>query len=93
VTFNATVTTTFGQNVYVVGSTPALGGWDPARAVALSSAAYPIWKGVVSLPAPLTVEYKYLKKNRDGVVVWESDPNRARSVPASGALTVTDTWR
>jgi alpha-amylase len=93
VTFNATVTTTFGQNVYVVGSTPALGGWDPARAVALSSAAYPIWKGVVSLPAPLTVEYKYLKKNRDGVVVWESDPNRARGVPASGALTVTDTWR
>jgi alpha-amylase len=39
------------------------------------------------------VEYKYLKKSRDGVVVWESDPNRARGVPAGGALTVTDTWR
>jgi alpha-amylase len=93
VAFNATVTTTFGQNVYVGGSTPALGGWDPARAVALSSAAYPIWKGTVPLPAGSGVEYKYLKKNPDGTIIWESDPNRARSVPAGGALTVTDTWR
>ncbi len=93
VTFNATVTTTFGQNVYVVGNTPALGGWDPARAVALSSAAYPVWRGTAALPAGSDVEYKYLKKNRDGTVVWESDPNRARSTPTSGPLTVTDTWR
>jgi alpha-amylase len=93
VTFAATVTTSFGQNVYVVGNVAALGGWNPDRAVALSSATYPVWRGTVQLPAGAAVEYKYLKKNPDGTVAWESDPNRARSTPATGPLTLTDTWR
>jgi alpha-amylase len=90
----ATVTTTFGQNVFIVGNTAALGNWNPAAAVALSSATYPVWRGTVSLPASTSVQYKYIKKQGDQVI-WESDPNRTRSTPAVSPCTATwtDSWR
>jgi alpha-amylase len=93
-TFEVDATTAWGQNVFVVGDTAALGGWDPARAVALSSAAYPRWRATVGLPAGATVRYKYLKKNGTQVS-WESDPDRTRTTPGAGtcSTTWTDTWR
>ena len=49
----------------------------------------------VSLPAGTEFEYKYVRKETDGSVFWESDPNRRYTVPVacSGAASVTDTWR
>ncbi|AXO35078.1 carbohydrate-binding module family 20 domain-containing protein [Micromonospora chalcea] len=92
-TFSVTATTAYGQNVFVVGNTPALGSWNPAAAVALSSAAYPVWRATVDLPANTAVEYKYVKKNPDGTVTWESGANRTLTTPAGGTRAVTDTWR
>lgn len=92
VAFEVNATTVWGQNVYVVGNTAALGNWNPASAVLLSSAAYPLWRGTVTLPASTTVEYKYIK--RDGSnVVWESGANRTVAVPASGTRSVSDVFR
>ncbi|WP_433360249.1 carbohydrate-binding module family 20 domain-containing protein [Streptosporangium sp. CA-115845] len=91
--FNANVTTSYGQNVFVVGDIAELGGWNPANAVALSSAGYPVWKVTANLPANTAVSYKYIKKNSDGSVTWESDPNRSFTTPASGTATRNDTWR
>jgi alpha-amylase len=90
----ATVTTNWGENVFIVGNTAALGNWNPASAVALSSASYPVWTGTVSLPAATSVQYKYIKKNGTQVV-WESDPNRARTTPAAAPCTANwaDSWR
>ncbi|MFB9833660.1 carbohydrate-binding module family 20 domain-containing protein [Actinoallomurus acaciae] len=93
VTFNETATTAWGQNVFVVGSIPALGDWAPADAVALSSAAYPVWSAAVALPTATSFQYKYVKKNTDGSVTWESDPNRAYTTGAGGTAAVNDTWR
>jgi alpha-amylase len=93
VTFNETATTSFGQNVFVVGSIPALGNWAPGSAVALSSAGYPVWSGTVTLPAGTAFQYKYLKKNTDGSVSWESDPNRSYTTGTGATATVNDTWR
>ncbi|KAL2007730.1 hypothetical protein VTN00DRAFT_7712 [Thermoascus crustaceus] len=100
VTFNERVTTTYGETVYVVGSIPALGSWNPDDAVALSADKYtsddPLWYGTVSLPAGVSVEYKYIKKESDGGVVWEGDPNREYSVPEGCGVTtglVSDWWR
>jgi alpha-amylase len=93
-TFAVNATTVWGQNVFVVGNTPALGNWDPANAVALSSATYPTWQATVSLPAGTAVQYKYLKK--DGAqVIWESDPNRTRTTASADPCTATwtDSWR
>ncbi|MEU0483307.1 carbohydrate-binding module family 20 domain-containing protein [Streptosporangium sp. NPDC006013] len=91
--FNANVTTYYGQNVFVVGNIPALGGWDPGQAIALSSADYPIWRVAVNLPPNTAVEYKYIKKNPDGAVTWESGANRTLTTPATGTHTSNDTWK
>jgi alpha-amylase len=94
ISFAENATTTWGQNVFVVGDTAALGNWDPANAVALSSASYPVWTGSAALPAGTSVQYKYIKK-QDSTITWESDPNRTRTTPSASPCTATwsDTWR
>jgi alpha-amylase len=93
-TFAVNTTTVWGENVFVVGNTAALGNWNPAGAVALSSASYPVWRGTVALPPSAAVQYKYVKKN-GSQVIWESDPNRTRTTAAAGtcSATWTDSWR
>lgn len=92
-TVEVNATTFFGQNVFVVGNTPALGNWSPAAAVPLSAATYPVWRATVNLPPGTTVEYKYVKKYGDQVV-WESDPNRVRTTPGTSCtVTWSDAWR
>jgi alpha-amylase len=91
VSFNATVTTTYGQNVFVLGNQSALSNWDTTGGVALSSAAYPVWKGTVSLPANTTVEYKYVKKE-GSTITWESGANRTFTTGTACTLSLTDTW-
>ncbi len=48
VTFQATATTDWGQNLYVTGNLPDLGSWDPAKALPLTTAPPPTHSG----PAP-----------------------------------------
>ncbi|WP_028568568.1 carbohydrate-binding module family 20 domain-containing protein [Salinispora tropica] len=91
--FHATVYTYFGQNAFVIGNVAELGSWNPDNAVALSAADYPIWRATVDLPPNTNIEYKYLKKNPDGSVTWESGANRSFTTPATGTNTNTDTWR
>jgi alpha-amylase len=91
--FGVNATTTYGQNIFVTGNHASLGNWSPGSAVALSSAAYPVWRATVALPAGTPIEYKYLRKNTDGTVTWESGGNRTTTVPASGTVTLNDTWR
>ena len=88
-----TATTTWGQGVLVVGSIPALGSWAPASGVALSAAGYPVWTATLDLPAGTTFEYKYVKRDGGGNVVWESGGNRTATVGQDGSVTLSDTWR
>ena len=92
-TFDVNATTWVGQNVYVVGSIPALGSWNTSSAVALSAAGYPVWSGTVTLPPNTSFEYKYIKKDPDGTVEWESGGNRTYSTGASGSVTLNDSWK
>jgi alpha-amylase len=89
---NANVTTTFGQNVYIVGSIPALGSWNTAHAVALSSQNYPSWTAALSFPPNTYFEYKYIKIDGSGNVTWESGANRFYTTGSSGSITFNDTW-
>ncbi|KAL1941622.1 hypothetical protein VTO73DRAFT_7061 [Trametes versicolor] len=93
VNFAETATTTFGENIFLVGSISQLGTWNTANAIALSSASYPTWTVSVSIPAGTTFQYKFIRKETDGSVVWESDPNRQATAPASGTSTLSDSWR
>ncbi|MDH6139584.1 alpha-amylase [Kitasatospora sp. GP30] len=91
-TFSVNETTTYGQNVFLVGSIPALGSWTTSQAIPLSSAGYPVWNGTVTLPANTYVEYKYLIKNPDGSVVWEPGTNKYFTTGGSGNATNNDSW-
>ncbi|GLW74097.1 alpha-amylase [Kitasatospora phosalacinea] len=90
-TFNENRTTVSGQNVYLVGSLPQLGSWDPNAAVALSPAGYPVWSGSVQLPANTAFEYKYIVKDASGNVTWESGANHSANSGANGG-TLNDSW-
>ncbi|PPQ71147.1 hypothetical protein CVT26_010840 [Gymnopilus dilepis] len=89
VVFEETATTTWGE----ASSLPQLGNWAPDSSIALSSANYPVWSASIALPAGATFQYKFIRKETDGSVVWESDPNRQSTVPTSGTLTLTSSWR
>ncbi|MGW7053424.1 carbohydrate-binding module family 20 domain-containing protein [Streptomyces sp. NPDC054887] len=91
--FNVNATTSPGQNIYVTGNQAALGNWSTAAATKLDPASYPVWKLDVALPAGTSFEYKYIRKDASGNVTWESGANRTATVPASGRVTLNDTWR
>ncbi|MEV0135130.1 carbohydrate-binding module family 20 domain-containing protein [Dactylosporangium sp. NPDC050688] len=82
-----------GQQLYLVGAAPSIGSWNPANAVPLTKTADATWTGQVTLPGSAVVEYKYIRKDAAGAVVWESDPNRTVSTPSGGTITLDETWR
>lgn len=94
-TFHLTATTTYGQNIYVVGNLAELGSWNPAAAIPLTTGpgVYPVWTGSRQLPPNTPVAYKYLIKNQDGSVAWESGANRTTVTPATGTFTANDSWQ
>jgi alpha-amylase len=88
--YTVEATTSWGQNVYVVGDVPELGSWDPAAAVPLTTGTgtYPRWHGAGVLPANTDVEYKFVIRQDGQPVVWETGANRTLRTPASGPVTV-----
>lgn len=98
VTFTERITTAFGDTIKIAGNTTQLGSWNAANAPGLSASAYtasnPVWSITLSMAAGQVVQYKFVKVASGGAVSWESDPNRAYTVPACQAsATVSNTWR
>jgi alpha-amylase len=93
VTFNENATTSFGQNVFVVGDNALLGAWNTNLSTALSSTGYPVWSSTVWLPKNTAIQYKYVKKNPDGTVTWEGSSNRTANTGTGSTLTLNDSWR
>ncbi|MFB7175390.1 carbohydrate-binding module family 20 domain-containing protein [Streptomyces sp. NPDC056254] len=91
--FAVNATTVPGQNIYVTGDRAELGNWNTGAALKLDPAAYPVWKLDATLPAGTSFAYKYVRKDASGNVTWESGANRTATVPASGKVTLNDTWR
>ncbi len=90
VTFNVNASTVMDQDIYLVGDHPLMGAWVPQSGVKMSPDSYPVWSVTVSLPASTTFQYKYVKIDKAGKVVWESNRNRQLVTPASGAVTLND---
>jgi len=69
----------FGHALYVVGSIPQLGDWNPRKAIKLIWQENHNWAGVVAIPAPCDFEYKYIISAYDGpkedFIKWEPGPN------------------
>ncbi|GIH97680.1 carbohydrate-binding module family 20 domain-containing protein [Planobispora siamensis] len=92
--YNIHAHTQLGQNLYVVGDIPELGGWDPARAVRLTTdqGSYPRWWGSASLPGGIRIEYKYLIRQDGRDTIWEQGGNRVVTTPANGEYVFDDGW-
>ncbi|KAG5644769.1 hypothetical protein DXG03_007677 [Asterophora parasitica] len=91
-TFNVVANTVFGENIYLTGSIDQLKNWSPDNALPLSAAGYPTWSITLDVPANTNFEYKFIRKN-NGVVNWESDPNRQATTPATGSVVINGSWR
>lgn len=82
-------TTTYGQSIYIVGNCIELGNWDTSKAVgpfynATSSiASYPDWFFDLSVPAGTSLEFKFIKKDSAGNVVWEGGTNHIYTTPTN----------
>jgi alpha-amylase len=67
--FTSTNTSTvFGQSIFVVGSVPQLGAWDPTRSVKLAITNACVgtvcpWAVTIGIPAGTTFSYQYLVRN------------------------------
>ena len=91
--------TSYGNNVYLVGNIHELGNWDITRAVGplFNSTStignYPTWFYDVNVPAATTVEYKFIKLDGTGNVIWESGNNHTYVTPSSATSTVTVDWQ
>ena len=89
VTYSGTVT---GQDVYVLGSTAQLGAWNTANAIKLNGAAYPVWKGTINLTSGTAVQFKYIRKDAAGNVLYEGGADRSFT-PTGTGQTRNDTWQ
>jgi phosphatidylserine/phosphatidylglycerophosphate/cardiolipin synthase-like enzyme len=88
VDFEATVpNTALGDSVVVAGDLSQAGGWDLSRAIVLDGASFPKWKGSVTLPAGVRLEYKLVVRRADGGSQWESGGNRRVASPSDGSAT------
>lgn len=89
VIFHINKSTSMGENVYVVGSLPELGNWDPNKASeAFMNPNYPEWFLPVSVPAGTSFEFKFIIKNSAGVVIWEGGNNRTFTSAAGSSATI-----
>ena len=73
--------TEYGSNVYIVGNVEELGGWNPKKAVGpffnntTNIVEYPDWFYDINVPADTDIEFKFIKKDSQGNVIWESGEN------------------
>ncbi|KAH9054684.1 glycoside hydrolase family 13 protein [Lactarius vividus] len=79
-------TTTFGENVFVVGSVPGLGDWDPNNAIPLDPTNYPIWTATAYLPQNTEFEFSFIRKKSDGTIISESGLPSVDRTLASGIV-------
>lgn len=97
VIFHVNATTVSGQNVYVVGSIPELGSWDANwQTLPMLNPSYPDWFIPISVPVGSTFQFKFVKKDASGNVVWEGGSNRtftATATPNGTSDTPTYAWQ
>ncbi|WP_455715950.1 alpha-amylase family glycosyl hydrolase [Anaerosporobacter sp.] len=92
-------TTDYGSNVYIVGSVAELGNWNTSKAIGpffnntSTIGVYPTWFYDINVPAGTTIEYKFIKKDASGNVIWESGSNHKVVTPSDGTQVYSVDWQ
>lgn len=84
-----------GQQIYVSGSSKAMGKWELPKAVKMNYSTGGHWSVEISIPDSKTpVEYKYVMQDDHGYADWEWGANRVIASTGKTELVVADdTWR
>lgn len=83
IVFHVNAETNYGETIHLVGNVPELGNWDVNNSTeAFLNPQYPNWYLPVSVPKSTNIEFKFIKKDSSGNVVWESNINN-RSIKSS----------
>lgn len=72
------------ESLAIVGDCPALGNWNPMKAVVLNDNAFPVWEiNLKSDEIAPSTEYKFIiiKKLTRALVAWEEGSNRTLRYP------------
>ncbi|CAN5903900.1 hypothetical protein BH11MYX3_BH11MYX3_21510 [soil metagenome] len=77
-----------GEQVMMCGGLSELGDWDPEKARPLTREGE-LWSTTIKLAPDAEVSFKFLRRDAEGKVVWETGDNR--SVTAAKPLDAT--WR
>jgi hypothetical protein len=87
------ITTSYGQDLYIIGSAAELGSWDVTRAVKLTWIDSDTWSGWVdfSASAGQTILYKYIIRQGSSTT-WETIADRSYAVPSAGSTSVNNVW-
>jgi hypothetical protein len=100
---NNAAPTVNGDYIYLTGTGTEL-GWATTTAGAVgplltnadvwgTTCQYPKWCLTTSVPAGVTVQFKFIRIKADGSVTWEAGSNHSYAVPASGVGKVTVNWQ
>lgn len=85
--------TNWGENLYISGNCAELGNWDPNVAIGPATCPnYPVWTLTSYLLPGKTIEFKAIKKDNVGNVVWQEGQNHTYTVPETGEGQVSIDW-
>lgn len=78
-----------GESLAVCGNVPLLGSWQPAEAPLLQQVEPNLWSLTLdaSLLDAAALEFKFIKKDKEGAVLWEEGENRRLVLPSCESST------
>lgn len=77
VIFHVKADTNLGENIHIIGNASELGNWDTNQlSEPMMCPNSPEWFLPVSVPKGKKLEFKFIKKDANGTVVWEQSANR-----------------
>jgi len=81
-----------GQNLFLSGSSAALGGWEATSAVPMRWTDGHLWLAVVDIVAGQH-ELKFFMRDATGAVVWDAGANRKVTIKANAETVLSMAWQ
>ncbi|MBK5719948.1 4-alpha-glucanotransferase [Dysgonomonas sp. Marseille-P4677] len=85
--------TSWGQTLFVCGSTPELGNWDENKAIEMINVSPSLWSLNLEIKDVIELEYYYFVKDTNGIVVKEWGNPHFLRLNSGKYFDIRDTWR